>query len=180
MSWFLGPAALLTLLSAPSVSVLASPFSFRAPYTTFDAGFLTTGFATGDIDGDGHLDVVSCSEGDSSIAVVRGRGDGTFAPFVRYALGYRATDVTVVDLNGDGRLDVVVASAASTGSIVTVFLGTGGGSLGTPLHHTVSTTSYAGARIRSGDVDEDGTPDLVVTEQQATLAILPRAWRRNT
>ncbi len=91
---------------------------------------LAFGIATADINGDGHLDIVSDKGG-----VLIGRGDGTFArgkdapnqtgtgirPPALIAPG---TDVAVADFNGDGNQDVLVM-----GNELALYLGNGDGTL---------------------------------------------------
>jgi hypothetical protein len=68
----------------------------------------------GDLNGDGRLDlaVADASEGPGrvgSVAVLLGRGDGTFAAELEYAVGSSTSNMDIGDLNGDGRLDLAVA-----------------------------------------------------------------------
>ncbi len=74
-----------------------------------------TGIATGDLDGDGDVDIVF---GDLTLSnpgfvgVLLNQGDGTFGPPTKFPIpGNTMWFVVVVDLNGDGRLDVVVSDA---------------------------------------------------------------------
>ena len=61
-----------------------------------------------------------------TVAVLLGKGDGTFGPAVRYSSGgSQPYAVAVADLNGDGRPDLAVANALS--SSIAVLLGDGDG-----------------------------------------------------
>ncbi len=62
--------------------------------------------ALGDLNENGHLDVVSNSE----VAVWFGMGDGTFGPPQR--LAGQAASVAVADMNRDGLADIVMGSTA--------------------------------------------------------------------
>ena len=62
-----------------------------------------------DVDGDGHLDLLSPCRERNAVAVLRGRGDGTFEPRVDWAAGHGAASVAVADLDLDGRMELVVA-----------------------------------------------------------------------
>ena len=66
-----------------------------------------------DVDGDGHLDVLTSDlDVPSSVTVIRGYGDGTFVSTVppTTAVDTSLRTPHLADLNGDGVLDVAVAS----------------------------------------------------------------------
>jgi hypothetical protein len=68
------------------------------------------GVAVGDIDGDGHMDVVAASHGNGLVALF-GDGQGTFR-VVRAGLPQRefsAQAVVLLDADGDGKLDIVAS-----------------------------------------------------------------------
>jgi hypothetical protein len=75
------------------------------------------GVACGDIDGDGHMDVVSASHGGGLVSMF-GDGQGGF-DVVRAGLPTRdfsSQAVVLVDANGDGKLDLVASRDASGGN----------------------------------------------------------------
>ena len=91
-----------------------------ATATDYPAGNTHT-VATGDLDGDGHLDLAAGGYDEGFVRVLRGAGDGTFAAVSPIASGALALSVAVADLNGDGKPDVAVQAGAGSMSI---FLGT--------------------------------------------------------
>jgi len=81
----------------------------RAPrFTSTDRP--VTALASGDIDGDGHVDVVYASA--SRQAILRfGVGDGSFGPAHTIALQSRPYSLHAADVDGDRRIDIVVGTA---------------------------------------------------------------------
>ena len=136
-----------------------------------------------DVNGDGKVDLVisnqtpcyACS-GDGLVAVLLGKGNGTFEPPVSYdagGFGYASlgpSQMTVVDLNGDGTLDVIVANCAprrtigcgEDNGVLGVLLGNGNGTF-----QAVRTFNVGGFSGESGlavaDVNADGKLDALVT-----------------
>jgi len=69
------------------------------------------GVAIGDLDGDGHLDVVMASH-HSGLFALYGDGQGTFTLSRQgfYGADFSTQAVALVDVDGDGKLDVVAAA----------------------------------------------------------------------
>jgi hypothetical protein len=72
----------------------------------------------------------------STVSVLLGAGDGTFAANVDYQIGYVTSSVALGDLDGDGRLDIVATTWASSSTTVSVLLGTGGGKFAANVDYT--------------------------------------------
>lgn len=74
------------------------------------------------------------NEGDSTVSVLLGKSDGTFAPQLTYATGLGPLAIATGDFNGDGNLDLAVTNGNCTlqilrppvcdGSTVSILLGT--------------------------------------------------------
>jgi hypothetical protein len=131
---------------------------------------------TGDLNGDGHPDVVVANS--SSLSVLLGNGDGTLQPATSYTLlGWDAfspephLQISIADLNGDGIPDLVAASAITrTGSgngVVNVLIGNGNGTFKAPVGY--SSGGWAITSIAFADLNGDGIPDIVVR-----IAVQPR------
>ena len=130
-----------------------------------------TVIAAGDLDGDGKPDlaVVSARANAPGLAVLIGKGGGSFGAPTVYAAG-AAASIAIVDLDADGHPDVVTA-----GEDVSVRFNRGDGSLADPISSSLAVTippecaSTApkvlpglAASLVVGDFNRDGRPDLAV------------------
>lgn len=117
--------------------------------------------ATGDFNGDGILDLTAADIGDSQVAVLLGRGDGSFStePSLAHTAG-EIMDVTTGDFNGDGITDI--ASIAYLNDEIAVFIGRGDGTFETETNYT---TGSRPSSIRCGDFNGDGIDDLVTADK---------------
>jgi len=66
---------------------------------------------TGDLNGDGKLDLAVANETADTVSVLLGNGNGTFQTKVDDAVGSQPLSVTTGDLNGDGKVDLATANA---------------------------------------------------------------------
>ena len=121
--------------------------SFATYYTS---GTYPTSIALGDVNGDGHADVVVANY--ENIAVLFGNGDGTFQAAQTFGSGVKA--VALADVNGDGKLDLLVAADNS----VEVRFGNGDGTFQAAQNY-----GTGGYMIAVADVNGDGTLDMLVT-----------------
>lgn len=124
--------------------------TFRALTTTSTNtsgnGFLTTG----DVNGDGILDVVTSGGGATSILI--GNGNGSFQA-ARTSLNPAAGGrIDIADINNDGFADII----SGGGAILSLQLGNGSGTFGAAISQSVS-PGYQGL----SDLNGDGNLDLI-------------------
>ncbi len=162
--------------SSGSVSVLLGngDGTFETAVSYGSSGLSPFSLAIGDVNGDGKPDLIAANEcadnncSNGSISVLLGNGDGTFQSAVAYNSGGRYSfSVALVDVNGDGKLDLVAANQCvdnnCTNGTVGVLLGNGDGTFQPAVDYS-SGGVYAFA-IAVGDVNGDGKPDVVVSNQ---------------
>src|SRR5205814_4511076 len=110
--------------------------------------------ALGDLNKDGHLDVVTGNNGGS---VSRWLGNGSSGLGSRVDVPVSPVNaIALGDVNGDGDLDLVAITSSNT---VTILLGDGLGGLA--VAHDYPTLGYPYS-VQLGDLNLDGHPDIVV------------------
>ncbi len=127
----------------------------------YDVGMSPSSMAVGDLNGDGHPDVVTANTSSAGISVLLGEVGGGFTPFQTLFSFAGATDLLLGDVDGDGALDLL--SANGLGSTVTFHRGMGDGTF-----EFIPTLIPAGAgpwSIALGELTGDHIPDLAVASK---------------
>jgi Bacterial Ig-like domain (group 3)/FG-GAP-like repeat len=138
-----------TGVDAGNVSVLLGngdgTFQTAVPYSR--GGYGASSVVLMDVNGDGKPDVVvsncstsaiGCASADGDVAVLLGKGNGTFQSPTSYGSGGSTPfGVAVGDFNGDGKPDIVAANCVSNQC------GTGLGAVGVLINTTLTATTTA-------------------------------------
>jgi FG-GAP-like repeat len=124
---------------------------------------------TADLRGIGVLDLIVAEFDTSTVGVLLGNGDGTFGYEQDYVLPQPPGTLVIDDFNRDGKLDiaavmVTVNNPTTTGvQYLATLLGDATGAFGAPLI-SLNPGFYSTAdSIASGDVNNDGLPDVLIT-----------------
>jgi flagellar hook assembly protein FlgD len=151
------------LVSLAAAAVLAaSAFALTAnlafsPAVNIPAGALHTTFiATGDLNGDGNLDLVAVNYTGGNASVFLGNGLGGFSAPVLYDTGATPKACMLKDMNGNGTLDLVTADDVP--NAVAVLQGDGHGGFSAPVLYPVGASSQ---EITVTDLNNDGRLDIV-------------------
>src|SRR6266566_1272414 len=132
--------------------------------------------AVGDFNGDGKPDLVVADPLNGGAYFLSGDGTGHFVygstfSNSKYDTG-RPTLAYAGDFNGDGKLDILMLSGGGTTS-ATVYYGSGNGSFAEGPGYSAGLNGIYAQFSMYGDVTGDGVADLVGTDQQSNVWILP-------
>ena len=119
----------------------------------------------GDLNNDGHDDLVYANISHNTVSILINNGSGGFGPPTTFAVGSEPRSVALGDLNGDQKLDLVTAN--SNAFSVSVLLGDGQGSFGPASH--ISVPGFNPESVAIGDLNSDGRLDLVVAYRSAFI-----------
>ena len=161
-----GSGTLSVLVNSPSGSRI-----FAAPATYF-VGQRPESVTTGDLNGDGRLDLAVVNQDDNTVGVLLNLGDGgRFAGQTTYAVaddaGAYPMAVVVADFDGDGRPDLAVLT---DGDSVGVLLGQADGGFGVQALYG---TGSGPTSVVAADLNGDGLPDLAVADYgDGTVSVL--------
>ncbi len=138
--------------------------------------------AVADLNGDGHLDLVSRNISSRQTLWFEndGAADPTFTQRVVGPINF-AFDVVAGDLDGDGDIDLISTGNAARSSVLSVYVNDGTGTFTTVAGPSIS----GGSKLELVDVDGDGDADLLSTRSEepsrstATRATerLPTVWK---
>jgi Domain of unknown function (DUF4347)/FG-GAP-like repeat len=142
------PNETITLRIAPGIAY-TNGVNFKIKNATnFAVGNAPRLVIARDFNGDGKLDLATLNQGDSSVSILLGNGNGTFGAATNFNVGMSLTGtLTSGDFNNDGKIDLVAGNS--------VLLGNGNGTFGTAIN-------FSAGISKAGDFNNDGKLDLIV------------------
>jgi hypothetical protein len=143
--------------SGPMVYVMQNTGTGLTMKGTAPLPFIPLGMILADFSGDGKLEAAIA--GMSGVAVLPGKGDGTFQTAVELGGITNVATPRAADFNLDGQLDLVVSDGQSMS--VHLFLNNGGGMFAAPMAFPLG-KQLGGIAVH--DLDGDGKPDILVAD----------------
>jgi len=123
-----------------------------------------------DFNRDGRPDLCTAASTSSSVWIVMGNGDGTFASSQAVPVGNSPHGVAVLDVDGDGDMDI--ATSNTGGNNVSLMLNNGSGVFGAAsAFEGGGNGEYA---LSPADMNNDGIMDLVVGARGSQQIIIQR------
>jgi hypothetical protein len=138
-------------------------------FTSYNAHGVPSSGILADVNHDHKIDLLLTDATNDAVAVLLGKGDGTFPTGdgtnlpPEFPTHPTPDAIAVGDLDKDGNLDVVTANAA--GSSIDVLLGKGDGTFEKAIE-TTNLTSPSGVRL--GDFNGDGLLDIIICSNRSS------------
>jgi hypothetical protein len=158
-------SAIVLSLALAGASLGVEPQFAPANPSLVNVGHGSGGIRLSDLNGDGHLDLLTKHLLGKSVAVQAGSGDGRFAHDRSRSVSfdYQPGNIELGDINKDGFLDLGVAHKDSAREYISIFLGS------KPGFHFASTIAVGSSMktykpsLRFADLNEDGNVDVVTS-----------------
>lgn len=152
----------LTLLRGVGDGTFGARSTFDVPSNVYN---YPPPLALGDVNGDGHLDLVSAANqsapASNTVIALLGDGDGGFTPVSSSSFSDYAKFSALGDVNADGDLDLVMVLSYYAQKL-SVLLGNGDGTFGTEVLYPAPSQWTASVAI--GDLNGDGHADLAIAD----------------
>lgn len=113
---------------------------------------------TGDVNGDGDLDVLTGNHGEDSVAILLGNSDGTLDPFFTINTGGRPVGLAIGDFTGEGIPDFAVCLQSQ--EMLKLYIGRAGGLFRPPVEQYLK---GGPSDVQFADLNQDGNDDLLVS-----------------
>jgi len=151
-----------TATSATNFTVAPFNISYTAPLSV-TVGSTPREVVVGDVDGDGHKDLVVSNFGSGSISFLKGIGNGCFQSALNFNTGPNSHGLALADLNQDSRLDLVVTKGSNITSFTSLSVLFGNGvSFDPQSDYTTAPIPRSPNHVNVGDFNKDGWPDVIV------------------
>jgi len=148
-----------------AAAFMVAPFNISyTPPLRVTVGTTPREVVVGDIDVDGHKDIITSNFGSGSISLQKGVGNGCFVSAQTFNTGPNSHGLALADLNQDNVLDLVVTKGAINSSSLSVLLGNGI-DFDPKTDYTTSPTPRSPNHVNVGDLNKDGWPDLIVANE---------------
>ena len=148
-----------TNYTAATVSVLIGTGTGAfAPHSDYPCGSNPLGLISGDLNGDGKLDLAVINDLSSQVSILLNAGNGVFNLPTAVTAGPAPLKIVSGDLNGDGNLDIVVSNGPGIGT-VSVLLGQGDGTFPVRRDFGAGPNPWG---IAVGNVDSRTLPEVIV------------------
>ena len=155
--------SLVVALSGGAASQRPAGALLLGPPVAIDVGGRSGDIALGDLNRDGHPDLLVPRGQESLAAIYFGDGRGTFTAGEAATLPTGAGGFALGDVSGDGVPDLIVAYRSDGREYVGVMPGDGRGRFTTTASSYVTGSAFAFYKpvLRIIDINEDGRPDIV-------------------
>ena len=131
------------------------------PAMSFESNYLAAGY----FNAGGAEDLASLDS--SGLAILLGKGNGTFAPAKNYGVGNDPVFVLQHDLNGDGKRDLVVVNKDS--DTISILLGNGNGTFKPQVKYAAGKMPTVAV---TGDFNRNGKIDIAVGSAEGISVLL--------
>ncbi len=166
----LEPGSTRVRIGLNKAALVPAEFGFREDAAPVTVGFGSKMIDAGGFDADGRDDLVvvrtlGAAQGEAAVLLAQGEG---FVAGGSAGFPLNPTCLVVYSIDRDGTLDCAIGGAAAAGGGGCVIPGDGAGNLGAPV---VVSIAESPAYIDAGDMDGNGTGDLVLVEMAARTLV---------
>ncbi|MFZ0548967.1 MAG: FG-GAP-like repeat-containing protein [Candidatus Promineifilaceae bacterium] len=124
---------------------------------------------TSDFNRDGFADIAVLNIDASTVSILLGNGDGTFAPQQQVNVGSEPRGIGILDVDGDGDTDIVNTNSGGSGNL-SLLVNDGNGVFAAPVYFEGGVTGEFS--LIAADMNEDAILDLVIgARATATMAV---------